>query len=100
MDKENNCAICTGTGKNMFDEVCTYCNGTGESNSLAKEYLQNHICQCIYWDRKFCPICKKKCHHDSTLSPKQKIEPGYGGVGAISYSSDSMIPSEEGMIIA
>lgn len=103
MGKEGNCAICKGVGKNMFNETCTYCNGTGESNSLAKEYLKNHIWQCIYWDRKFCPICKKKCHHDSTLSPKQKIEPGYGGeMGATnSYSSDSMIPSEqEGMIIA
>lgn len=102
MDKEDNCAVCTGTGKNMFNEMCTYCNGTGESNSLAKEYLKNHICQCMYWDRKFCPICKKKCHHDSTLSPKQKIEPGYGGMGAISsYSHSSTIPSEqEGMIIA
>ncbi len=88
--EDNNCAICKGIGKNMFNETCTYCNGTGESNSLAKEYLQNHICQCIYWDRKFCPICKKKCHHDSTLSPKQKIVPGYGGEmsATVSYSSD------------
>jgi len=96
----NNCAICEGTGKNTFDETCTYCNGTGESNSLAKEYLKNHICQCIYWDRKFCPICKKKCHHDSTLSPKQKIKPGYGGIGATSSHDGMIIQEQEGMIIS
>ena len=31
-------------------------------------------------DRKFCPICKQKCHHDASLTPKQKIDPGYGGI--------------------
>jgi len=74
------CAICSGTGKNLFNESCPYCHGTGEHNTLADEYLKNHICQCILWDRTHCPICKKICHHDSSQTPKQTIVPGYGGM--------------------
>lgn len=76
------CVMCNGLCKNQFNETCTYCNGTGEPNNLAEEYLRNHICQCIMWDREFCPVCKKKCHHDTSLSPKQKIDPGYGGLAS------------------
>ena len=76
------CVICNGIGKNQFNENCTYCNGTGEPNNLAEEYHRNHICQCIMWDRKFCPVCKKKCHHDTSLNPKQRIVPGYGGISS------------------
>ena len=43
---------------------------------------ENHICQCITLDRKFCPVCNKPCHHDTTLNPKQKIDPGYGGMSS------------------
>lgn len=105
MSKKDRCVVCNGTGKNMFNEVCTYCNGTGEPNNLAEEYLRNHICQCITWDRKFCPICKKKCHHISTQSPKQIIDSGYGGLSAtISYSSNDNVTVtqqlEEEMITA
>jgi RecJ-like exonuclease len=81
-DRTDFCVLCNGVGKNQFNENCTYCNGTGEPNNLAEEYLHNHICQCIMWDRKFCPVCKKECHHDTSLSPKQKIDPGYGGLAS------------------
>lgn len=99
------CSICFGTGKNMFNEICTYCNGTGDHNILADQYLANHICQCITWDRKFCPVCKKSCHHDSHQTPKQRIEPGYGGMSAtISVTSSSTAETEtkqeESMITA
>jgi len=77
------CSVCFGTGKNMFNENCTYCNGTSEHNILADEYLKNYICQCITWDRKNCPVCKKVCHHDSSQTPKQKIDPGYGGMSNV-----------------
>jgi len=100
------CSLCYGTGKNMFNESCTYCNGTGEHNTLADEYLRNHICQCITWDRLNCPVCKKKCHHDSQQTPKQRIEPGYGGMtSSISYTSSTTevtatSPTEEPYITA
>jgi len=29
-----------------------FCNGTGEGNRLAKPYLDSHIYQCIFLDRK------------------------------------------------
>ena len=74
MSESDNCVICNGKGKNLFDEKCPYCNGTGEPNHLAEEYMRNHICQCIFYDRKFCPICEKKCHHDSHQTPKQVID--------------------------
>jgi len=79
---ESFCDMCKGDGKNQFNEVCPYCNGTGEWNDAASAYLKNHICQCITLDRKFCPVCEKKCHHDSSQTPKQRIEPGYGGMTA------------------
>lgn len=79
MSDESPCVVCKGTGKNFFNESCTYCNGTGEWNDAALAYLNNHICQCLSLDRKFCPICMKVCHHGSSQTPKQTIDPGFGG---------------------
>ncbi len=73
------CDFCRGTGRSTSG-MCVYCNGTGEWNQAAQAYVKNHICQCITLDRKFCPVCNKACHHDTTLSPRQKIDPGYGGM--------------------
>ena len=33
-------------------------------------YKKFHHCECLDFDRENCPICKKKCHHDTELSPK------------------------------
>lgn len=82
MSSDGYCDFCKRTGKNYFNETCPYCNGTGEWNQAAQSYIQNHICQCITLDRKFCPVCNKACHHDTSLSPKQKIEPGGGGIAS------------------
>ena len=79
MSDEGCCSVCGGKGV-FFEKMCVYCNGTGEWNSVGDVYLKNHICQCIVLDRLFCPICEKKCHHDSSLTPKQKIDPGQGGI--------------------
>jgi len=95
---ESSCDVCVGTGKNLFNETCPYCNGTGEWNDAAGAYVKNHICQCIAWDRKNCPVCKKKCHHDSHQTPKQKIEPGYGGMSS-SMKNESTTPQEEEEVI-
>lgn len=81
MSSEDYCDFCKGSGKNFFNESCPYCNATGEWNQVAQTYVKNHICQCIILDRKFCPVCEKKCHHDASLNPKQTIDPGYGGLG-------------------
>ena len=77
--KEGACDLCKGAGEFMGN-ACSYCNGTGEWNQAAQAYLKNHICQCIHADRKFCPVCGKSCHHDTSLNPKQEIDPGYGGM--------------------
>lgn len=82
MSSDNFCDFCLGTGKNFVNESCTYCNSTGEWNQAAQSYVKNHICQCIILDRKFCPVCKKICHHDTTLNPKQVIDSGHGGLSA------------------
>ena len=95
MSEESPCDVCKGTKKNIFNETCPYCNGTGEWNDAASSYMKSHICQCINWDRENCPICMQKCHHDTSQTPKQKIIPGYGGMTAtISYSSSSTVSSE------
>lgn len=78
IDKDNCCDVCKGHGR-FLNRPCIYCNETGEWNSSAHTYYQNHICQCIWFDRANCPVCEKSCHHNTPLSPKQKIDPGYGG---------------------
>ena len=93
---ESTCDVCKGTMKNIFNETCTYCNGTGKWNDAAAVYLKNHICQCVNWDRKNCPICMQKCHHDSHQTPKQKIDPGYGGMTApISITSSNDVTTNQ-----
>ena len=77
-DKGNICDMCKGKMR-WGGIICTYCNGTGEWNEAARAYIQSHVCQCIVFDRKFCPVCNKKCHHTTSNNPKQKIDPGYGG---------------------
>ncbi len=101
------CDFCKGVGSSSTN-VCVYCNGTGEWNQAAQAYVKNHICQCIVLDRKFCPVCNKACHHDTTLNPKQTIDPGWGGAtAALSIEStqhftvtQSATPEEEAMILA
>ena len=75
---ENICDFCKGS-KTFSGVDCPYCNGTGEWNNAAQSYMTNHICQCFVFDRKHCPVCNKKCHHGSSLNPKQVIDPGPGG---------------------
>ena len=36
---------------------------------------RNHICGCNNADRRNCPLCKKPCHHDTSLNPKILISP-------------------------
>lgn len=73
------CVLCKGTGMMFHSVHCTYCNCTGEWNQLAENYLNNHICQCIIFDRQNCPVCKKKCHHVPSGTPKNIIAPPSGG---------------------
>jgi len=76
-DDDNKCSLCNGTGHfPPENSTCTYCNGEGTWNNAADVYVKNHICQCIFLDRIFCPICNQKCHHNSALSPKQTIDFG------------------------
>ncbi len=102
MSSDDYCDICKGKGKNMFEESCPYCNGTGEWNASAQAYLKNHICQCIFLDRKFCPVCSKKCHHDSSLNPKQIIVPGGDGAAPTkNYKTEAtMSPKDDELIIS
>jgi hypothetical protein len=62
-------------GKGYGGDTCTYCNGTGEPNPAALSHMKYHICQCIFLDRKNCPICGKACHHDTPHRPKIEIAP-------------------------
>ena len=75
VDSEN-CVVCKGAGTiELLNSQCPFCNGTGEFTKSAESYLQSHICQCIFLDRKMCPICEKKCHHDTPNRPKVLINP-------------------------
>ena len=90
-DAGNECDLCNGIGK-WGKSYCVYCNGTGEWNLAAQSYVNNHVCQCIMLDRKYCPVCKKSCHHDTSLNPKQTIDPGYGGIAGKSGGTVKDMP--------
>ena len=76
MVKEDLCVVCKGVGTiELLNSQCPFCNGTGENSKSAESYLMSHICQCIFLDRKQCPICEKKCHHDTPNRPKVLIDP-------------------------
>lgn len=72
------CNLCNGLGK-FVKQSCVYCNGTGEWNQLAENYIKNHVCQCIIFDRQNCPVCEEKCHHTPSGTPKNTIAPPSGG---------------------
>ncbi len=73
---EQKCAVCGGQGKIvLLDTPCSFCNGTGEYTKSAESYLKTHICQCIFLDRVTCPLCGKKCHHDTPNKPKIMLGP-------------------------
>jgi len=91
MTRDDYCDMCKGRGE-FLNKECVYCNGTEEWNVAAQAYMKNHICQCIILDRKFCPVCEKKCHHNTTLKPKQKIDPGYGGMSSRKPESSTIEP--------
>ncbi|MGI0072487.1 MAG: hypothetical protein ACREA3_01580 [Nitrosotalea sp.] len=70
------CAVCGGGGKiTLLDTQCSFCNGTGEYSKTADSYMKSHICQCIFLDRITCPLCGKKCHHDTPNKPKILMGP-------------------------
>jgi hypothetical protein len=70
------CEICGGTvSSETTNTICSYCISARESTTASKDSLTPHICGCINADRKNCPICKKPCHHDTSLSPKILISP-------------------------
>ena len=76
MAEEKFCVVCKGKGAiELLDSQCPFCNGTGENSKSAESYLLSHICQCIFLDRKMCPICEKKCHHDTPNRPKVLVNP-------------------------
>ena len=64
------CQICDGTKVTYLMKPCYFCNETGLSNNFTNSFIKNHICLCSTTNRRTCPICKKDCHHDSTLHPK------------------------------
>jgi hypothetical protein len=64
------CQICDGTKVTYLMKPCYFCNETGLSNNFTNSFIKNHICLCSTTNRRTCPICKKNCHHDSTLHPK------------------------------
>jgi len=73
---KDKCPVCKGNGTiELLGSQCPFCNGTGDFTKAAESYLDSHICQCIFLDRKKCPLCGKKCHHDTPNKPKVLIGP-------------------------
>ena len=60
MENEKTCVVCKGRGKiELLDTQCPFCNGTGEYTRISESYFKSHICQCIFLNRKICPLCEK-----------------------------------------
>lgn len=73
---QQNCPVCSGKGAiEITDSDCPFCNGTGEFTKAAESYMKSHICQCVFLDRKNCPLCGKKCHHNTPNRPRILIAP-------------------------
>ena len=73
---EEKCVVCKGHGTiELLNSQCPFCNGTGDFTKAAESYLHSHICQCIFFDRKKCPLCGKICHHDTTNRPDVLVGP-------------------------
>ena len=76
MGSKKKCAVCKGVGKiELLNTSCPFCNGTGEFTKISESYFKSHICQCIFLNRKTCPLCGKKCHHDTPNKPKILLGP-------------------------
>ena len=76
MGNEKKCAVCKGEGKiELLNSSCPFCNGTGEFTKISESYFKSHICQCIFLNRKICPLCGKRCHHDTPNKPKILLHP-------------------------
>ncbi len=70
------CVICGGiVSSESTNTVCSLCTSFRESNTVSTDIVEDHICGCINADRKNCPLCKKPCHHDTSLNPKILISP-------------------------
>ncbi|MDF0680887.1 MAG: hypothetical protein P0116_07990 [Candidatus Nitrosocosmicus sp.] len=70
------CEICGGTvSSGTTGNVCSACTSIREFTRASKDSLPDHICGCINTDRTNCPLCKKPCHHDTSLNPKILISP-------------------------
>jgi len=68
---QKGCIICQNTGRlEALSIGCSFCNGTGEYTKAAESYMKSHPCQCIYYDRRSCRLCGKKCHHATNNKPK------------------------------
>lgn len=75
-DNDQKCSVCKGEGVvKLLNTQCTFCNGTGEHSASAESYMKSHICQCVFLDRKRCPLCGKDCHHDTPHRPKILLSP-------------------------
>ena len=71
------CAVCGGGGRiELLGSTCPFCNGTGEPSGQAESYMRSHVCQCIFLDRRRCPLCGRECHHDTPNRPGILLTPG------------------------
>ena len=76
VEDKKNCSVCKGKGTiELLGSQCPFCNGTGEYTKTSESYMNSHICQCIFLDRQICPLCEKKCHHDTPNKPKLLLGP-------------------------
>jgi len=56
LDREDVCEMCGGAGKNNFELLCSFCDGTGEWNHCATVFMKNHEHRML---DGFCLLCYK-----------------------------------------
>ena len=42
---DNICKVCLGWGKNLIEDKCSFCHGTGDFNREAESFIKYHKCK-------------------------------------------------------
>ncbi len=87
--KRKQCNVCGSNRLLLMGNIleCKKCKNAWcneiEDYDPNEAYPDYHICRCQAFDRKNCPTCHQKCHHDTPLAPRLTTDHPNGGGSAM-----------------